>query len=131
MDPNLASEFSGIAGTFSLSIMPTPITSRSGRGLPRCARTRPRHPGFFAHVPYINGRACTNFSELWKRNESEIEKYSSGGREHYGVADFFVMCPDTEYWQDLMATLAKRIFQEVKPDGLYIDQLGRAARPLP
>lgn len=82
------------------------------------------HPGFFTHMPYINGRSVTNFSELWKTDKADVEKYSTGGKERYGVADFNVMCPDTEYWQNIMVALAKRIFQETKCDGLYIDQLG-------
>ena len=34
------------------------------------------------------------------------------------------MCPDTEYWQDTMVDVARRIFTETKVNGLYLEQLG-------
>ena len=82
------------------------------------------YPGHFVHMPYINGRAVASHSELWTKNKDVVDKYTTGGHERYGVTDFAVMCPDTEFWQNLMVNLTTQVFQETKCDGLYVDQLG-------
>jgi len=82
------------------------------------------YPGYFIHMPYINGRCVVEHSELWTKNKAVMDKFSTGGKEHYCLSDFTSMCPDTEFWQDTITDVARRIFTETKVDGLYIDQLG-------
>jgi len=92
--------------------------------LEACAQMEKAYPGHFVHMPYINGRAVASHSELWTKNRGLVDKYTTGGHERYGVTDFAVMCPATEFWQNLMVDLTARIFRETKCDGLYVDQLG-------
>lgn len=82
------------------------------------------YPDYFVHMPYINGISVCEHSELWTKRKAEMDRWSTGNKQRWGVSDFANMCPDTEFWQETMTKLARRIFQETQCDGLYLDQLG-------
>jgi len=88
------------------------------------AQLEKAHPGYFVHMPYINGRCAAEHSELWTKNKAVVDKWSTGGSERWHSSDFSQMCPHTEFWQNTLTDVARRIFTEAKADGLYIDQLG-------
>lgn len=82
------------------------------------------YPDYFVHMPYINVISVAEHSELWMKRKAEVDRWSTGNKAHWGVSKFLSMCPETEFWQDAMTDLVRRIFRKTKCDGLYLDQMG-------
>ncbi|HEY3265400.1 MAG TPA: DUF6259 domain-containing protein [Armatimonadota bacterium] len=84
----------------------------------------------FRVMPYINGRLCDPESPTWKAGGSEFAARDDNGEpytEVYGSkVPLHAMCPSTPMWQNTVSALAKRIFEEVHTDGVYIDQIAAA-----
>ena len=85
----------------------------------------------FHVMPYINGRLCDPNSKTW--NDEGGSKWAArkdSGEpytEVYGSkVPLNVMCPATEFWQNKIAGLVKRLTQECGVDAVYIDQIGAA-----
>lgn len=92
-------------------------------------------------MPYINGRLWDTKdrgNEDWQFSEKGypnctkdrhgkpfIETYNS--RESDGKkVELSIMCPSTAVWQETVRDLVDRIFNELKMDAIYIDQIGAA-----
>ncbi|KAJ9470394.1 putative glycoside hydrolase [Diplonema papillatum] len=91
-------------------------------------------------TPYINGRIFDIATKTWGDDKgynyaakqasprlnlgsSDLSAYN----ESYGSkAEFNVMCPATQYWDDVIAGTVKTIVNELKTDGVYLDQIASA-----
>lgn len=84
----------------------------------------------FHVMPYINGRLCDPESETWKQGATKWAARDEKGEpytEEYGSkVPLNVMCPATPYWQDTVGGLVKRLVDEIRVDGVYIDQIACA-----
>jgi hypothetical protein len=92
-------------------------------------------------APYINGRIFDRATESWAADAAlshAAKQLPAGGPrfpppgpdgldtydESYGSkAEFSVMCPHTQYWQDTIAGVAGELVHRLKTDGVYIDQV--------
>ena len=94
-------------------------------------------------APYINGRIFDIGVEKWQtdnavqyaaKRERTPKMSTSPSKDNLGVyaesygshAQFNVMCPHTEYWQDVIASTAEKIVSQEGTDGVYIDEIAAA-----
>lgn len=82
-------------------------------------------------MPYINGRLCDPSSSTWTKEggEKSAARQEDGKpyTEVYGSkVPLNVMCPATPFWQNKVAGIVDRLFNECGVDGVYIDQIGAA-----
>lgn len=80
-------------------------------------------------MPYINGRLWDPAAKSWKTKKAKeiavVNEKNECYTEVYGSkVPLHPMCPTTKLWQDTVKDLVKRIFKEIKTDGVYIDQIG-------
>lgn len=83
-------------------------------------------------MPYINGRCADRNSRWWAEHGGASAAATQANGEGY-LEEYVkghplnVMCPAARVWQETIAGLTKRLFQEVSVNGVYIDQIGAAA----
>eukprot|EP01064_Diplonema_japonicum_P011219 TRINITY_DN18489_c2_g1_i2.p1 TRINITY_DN18489_c2_g1~~TRINITY_DN18489_c2_g1_i2.p1 ORF type:complete len:866 (+),score=204.82 TRINITY_DN18489_c2_g1_i2:107-2704(+) len=91
-------------------------------------------------TPYINGRIFDISTKTWTKDGAV--KYAAKQAypqmnptqgslstyfESYGSeAQFNVMCPHTDYWQDIISNVTAKIVNELGTDGVYLDQIASA-----
>jgi len=92
-------------------------------GIPEQARDLVSH-GILT-MPYINGRIVDISNSDFIRDYLPYAAKDRQGRpfiETYAVPSA-VMCPYTEFWQDKVTEIVRRIVDEVGVDSVYIDQI--------
>ena len=97
-------------------------------------------------APYINGRIFDKGTKSWSADDAEAAACKSAApallspgstpklslyNESYGSrAEFSVMCPHTNYWQDILVNVVDKLTNKYATDGVYVDQVA-AAGPRP
>ena len=92
-------------------------------------------------MPYINGRLWDTrdrgmedyqFSSVAKphvtkdENNEPITEWCSVKEPDGSYVLYGIMCPTTQFWQDKVSELARRVLDGLGSDGLYIDQIASA-----
>ncbi len=81
-------------------------------------------------MPYINGRLWDSENPDFEQARPYATKNENGGLniEIYGSgAKLAVMCPSTQFWQDKVFSIVRRLVLEKHINAIYIDQISSAA----
>jgi len=93
-------------------------------------------------APYINGRIFDQGTKSWTADDKIAQKSASKNNtgflnmteenysffnESYGsLAEFSIICPHTEFWQETISDVCDKLVNFYGTDGVYIDQIASA-----